>query len=208
MFQQYISEIYDYLLMLGASPSFSNIVAHVAIYSILVYLVIAIILLFGKLTKAFTIKKSGLGIMSAFFLFFLIIAVPSFIFTYQQAIIEPWGGMINYISTIISAMAGPSTITQKIILLVVTILTLLLFGVFIALIFGGLYGFLLTFQSTIEKNGFFLGLLVGIYEIFAGFFWAVLLLAILSIGVALLLLPLIIVLSANSNTGITYKNRV
>lgn len=203
MFQQYISEIYEYLLTLGASPSFSNIVAHVAIYSILVYLVIAVILLFGKLTKAFIIKKSGLGIMSALFLFFLIMAVPSFIFTYQHAIIEPWGGMINYISTIISAVAGPSTITQKIILLVGSTLTILLLGVFIGLIIGGLYGFLLTFQSTIEKNGFFLGLLVGIYEIFAGFFWAVLLLAILSIGVALFLLPLIIVLSTNSGTRLS-----
>lgn len=203
MFQQYISEIYEYLVALDASPFLSSAAAHVTIYSILLYLIIAIILLFGKLTKAFTIQKSGLGIMSALFLFFLIMAVAGFIFSYQHAILEPWGGLISYISTISSAMAGEATISQKIILLVMTILTLLLLGVFIVLIFGGLYGFLLTFQSTIEKNGFFLGFLVGIYEIFAGFFWLALGLAMLSIGVALFLLPLIIVLSSNSGSRVS-----
>lgn len=71
--------------------------------------------------------------------------------------------------------------------------------------FGGLYGFLMTFQSTIRKSRLLMGILVGIYEVFAGFFWLVILLALFSIGVAIVIPPLLIVMA---NHKIVYVKEI
>lgn len=192
MFQQYITQLYDFLTQFGVAPILCNILSYATIYGLLLYVTVTIIILFGKITKLYKIKKSDIGIMSAVSFVFFIVAVSTFIPVYQKAIIEPWGGLIQYIATMVNGIIQEPNLFQKLLLLGMMLLMLLLLGVFFALIFGGLFGFWLTFQSTIKKNGPLLGILVGIYEIFAGFFWIAILLALFSIGVAVVLLPLII----------------
>lgn len=195
MFQQYILQILDFLVEFGVAPMVSSIIAHAAIYGLLIYVVVAVIILIGKITKKYTIKKSNLGIFSAFYFFFFVVAVSCFIPAYQKAILEPWGGIIPYITTMIGGIIQEPELSKKLLLLAMMLLMLLLLGVFVLLIFGGLYGFWLTFQSTIQKNGLLMGIFVGIYEVFAGFFWLVMLLALFSIGVAIVILPLLIVMA-------------
>ena len=197
MLQQYIRQIYDFLADFGAAPIFCSIVSNIAVYGLLIYMAVAIIILFGNVTKLYKIKKSDMGIFSAFFLIFFVVIITTFIPVYQKAILEPWGGLIPFITTMIGGMIQEPSLFKKLLLLGMMLLMLLLLGVYVVFMFGSLYAVWMTFESTIKKNGLFLGILVGIYELFAGIFWLALLLALFSIGTAIIMMPFIIFISTH-----------
>ena len=207
MLQPYVTKVYDFLIQFEAPPLLCTIVSYATVYGLLIYAVVAVVILIGKLTKRYQIKKSDIGIMSAICLFGFVFSISSFIPIYQYAIVEPWGGLIGYVTTVVGEAIRVSAVSDKIILLGTMLLTLVLLGVFILIIYGCLFGVWLTFQSTVQKNGLIMGILVGIYEIFAGFFWAAAMLALFSIGVAIALLPILILYSNKRVIYVEDSNR-
>lgn len=195
MLQQYVDQVYDFLQQIGVFPLMCTIVSYATVYGLLVYGLMALVFLVGKLTKGIRVRRTELGMISAASLFGFVFSLSGFVLSYQKAIAEPWGGLIGYISVVIRTAIREPSIASKLILIVLMVLTLLLLALFLAIVLVCLAGFWKTIRAAIELNGVFLGILVGIYEIYSGFFWIACILAVLSISAAVLLLPIVVIYS-------------
>lgn len=197
VFQSYVTQINQFLTNIELPNILCRVLPYMIVYGIVIYLIIAVALLFGKITKLYTIHKSNGGVFSALSALGLVVLFGTFIPVYEKAYKEPFGGLIPFVIACIKGLfqlPGPS---KKLTLIVLFLLHLILLAFIAGMFFLCFYFLWAVFKDTIEKNGLVLGILVGIYETFAGFFWCAAILAVISIGTAIVMLPFIIYISTH-----------
>lgn len=197
MLQSYVAQINQFLTSLELPDILCLVIPYIFVYGIVIYLIVSIVLLFGKITKLYTIQKSNGGIFSALSVLGLVVLFATFIPVYEKAYKDQFGGLIPFVIAVIKGLFQIPEPSKKLAVLVLFLLHLILLA-FIAGMFLLCFYFLGTvFKDTIDKNGLVVGILVGIYETFAGLFWCAAILAVFAIGTAIVMLPFLIFISTH-----------
>ena len=205
IFGGYASELASQLINFGIPEEIASVFAPVFVYGLAIYIVVALLVLVGKLTKQIrpvhNAKGKAIASLAALFLI------------YATALIVSWWNMI-----------GPETISS-LVKLFLNLPSVLKYGnpvqlVFLAveMVVAAVLVFALLsvmwvcsllckemFREDIEINGLFKGLILAFYDLCSGFFWLALALAAFSFGVAIILFPVVVVMAAGRNP---YSNEV
>ena len=202
MLNEYINALTTGLLNLniGISPSLAGIAAKTAIYTVAIYTLLSIVILLGRLTGQVRIVNSigTKALVSGCTLFMLYAAISLF--------------MIRGEFVPLLVLFRPQTLLHLLknldqLAMVAVMLAVLAFVLFI--LFGMLYFcgnmFIALFSDNISVNGIFKGLFLSFYELFSGAVWLSLILCGFSLGIAIIILPILLLLaSLKSDRYTTY----
>lgn len=202
MLNEYINALATGLMNLdiGILPSLADIAAKIIIYTIVIYTIFSIVILLGKLTGQIRIVNSigTKALVSGCTLFILYAAISLFMMRekFVSVLILFRPQMILHLLKNLDQLG-----TVTVMLAVLAFLLVILFGM---LYFCGNM-FIALFSSNISANGIFKGLFLSFYELFSGAVWLSLILCGFSLGMAIIILPILLLLaSLKSDRYTTY----
>ena len=191
MFNEYINALSTGLMNLniGISPSLASIAARIAVYTVVIYTISAIVITIGKFTGQIrivsTIGSKALVSGCTMFLIYAIVALymirDKFVPLFQ--IFRPQ--TLLYLLKHLDEM-------------VVVAIMLAVLGFVLFILFGMMYYcgrmFFALFADNISANGMGKGLFLSFYELFSGIVWLALILCAISLGVSIIVLPIAFIL--------------
>lgn len=189
MFAEYIDALTTGLLNLniGIEVPLAAQIAKIAIYSIVVYTIMAIVIIIGRATKQLQIVNT-IGIKAicsgcALFLLGSIIAL----YINRDTMIEPF----SYFNPQLLLMMLRHL--DKALYLIILLAVL----IFVLVILFGMLSFcfrmcMALFAENIAANGILKGLLLSIYELFSGVDWLAVIMCGISFGIAIIIFPFLL----------------
>lgn len=196
MLREYIDALAEGILSLnlGIEPRTAALLGKIAVYSIVIYTIAALVILAGRFTKQLHIVN-GIGVkaISAGCMLFFLYAVTA-LYMARGAFFDALSSL-HPKNLLVMLRHLDQTLIYFFVPAVIGIVVYAILFAMLKFCFSICVG---LFQDNIRANGAIKGTALSIYELFSGVVWLALILCAFSLGIAIVLLPIALLLASTA----------